>query len=156
VSSETGDEAAAAVEALPFVDEHAAPTGVPADVVWTALVRVLRGHLRGSAGLARVLGCDPRVGTPGFGGRVGESIPGFRVVESEPGRRLVLGGSHRFARYALTFLLEGDRLRAQTHAVFPGLSGRIYRALLLRTGAHQAITRRLVQRVSRAAGQARA
>jgi hypothetical protein len=87
---------------------------------------------------------------------VGESIPGFRVVESEPGRRLVLGGQHRFARYALTFLLEGDRVRAQTHAVFPGVHGRIYRGLLLRTGAHQAITRNLLERVARAAGQARA
>lgn len=143
-------------EALPFIDEHDAPTGVPADVVWTALVRVLRGHMRGSASLARVLGCDPLEGTPGFSGRVGESVPGFRVVESEPGRRLVLRGRHRFARYALTFLLEGDRLRAQTHAVFPGVQGRIYRGLLLRTGAHQAVTRRLLKKVTRAAGRARA
>jgi len=144
------------LEQLPFIDEHDAPTEVPADVVWTALVRVLRGRMRGSASLARVLGCDPLEGTPGFSGRVGESIPGFRVVESEPGRRLVLGGRHRFARYALTFLLEGDRVRAQTHAVFPGVHGRIYRGLLLRTGAHQAITRNLLERVARAAGQARA
>ena len=143
-------------EALPFIDEHDAPTGVPADVVWTALVRVLRGQMRLSASLARVLGCDPLAGTPGFSGRVGESVPGFRVVESEPGRRLVLRGRHRFARYALTFLLEGDRLRAQTHAVFPGVHGRIYRGLLLRTGAHRAVTRKLLKKVARAAGQARA
>ena len=143
------------LESLPFIDEYAEATTAPADVVWTALLRVLRGQTRGSARLARVLGCDPVEGTPGFAGRLAESVPGFRVVESEPGRRLALRGRHRFARYALTFLIDGGQLRARTEAAFPGVRGRMYRALLLRTGAHQAITRKLLKRIARAAGPAR-
>jgi hypothetical protein len=42
------------------------------------------------------------------------------VVEAEPGRRLALRGRHRFADDALTFIVDGHRLRAQTHAAFPG------------------------------------
>jgi hypothetical protein len=31
-------------------------------------------------------------------------------------------GRHRFSSYALVFLIEGDRVRAQTYAAFPGLT----------------------------------
>jgi len=143
-------------ESLPFLDEHREQVGAPADVAWTALVGVLRRRMGGARSLARVLGCDPMEGTAGFSGRVGETLPGFRVVESEPGRRLALRGQHRFARYALTFLIDGDRLIARSEAAFPGIHGRLYRALLMGTGGHQIVTRGLLRQVARAAGRPRA
>jgi hypothetical protein len=138
---------------LPFVDEHSVPVHAPADAVWSAILRTLRpGVVGGSSALVHILGCDPMEGTPTFAGRPGEAVPGFRVAEAEPGRRLVLRGRHRFADYALTFVLDGDRLRALTHAAFPGVSGGLYRAALLWTGAHQTVTRAMLRRVARAAG----
>jgi len=143
------------LESLPFLDEHREHIDVPADVAWAALVGVLRRRMGGARTLARVLGCDPREATPGFSGRVDETLPGFRVVDSEPGRRLSLRGQHRFARYALTFLIVGDQLRARSEAAFPGIHGRMYRALLMGTGGHRIVTRGLLRHVARAAGRAR-
>jgi len=140
-------------EQLPFLDEHREHIDVPADVAWTALVGVLRRRMGGAGTFARVLGCDPQVATPGFSGRVGETLPGFRVVDAEPGRRLALRGQHRFARYALTFLIDGDQLRARSEAAFPGVHGRLYRALLMGTGGHRIVTRGLLRQVARAAGR---
>src|SRR5512138_1097315 len=114
------------LEPLPYIDEHSQPMTVPADVVWTALVSVLRRQMGRSGRIARILGCDPAEGTPGFAGHTGEAVPGFRVAESQPGRLLALRGRHRFSRYALTFVLDGNRLSAQTRAVFPGMLGRLY------------------------------
>jgi hypothetical protein len=137
------------MEPLPFIDEHSERIDAPADAVWAALLRVLRG-LGGSSRLARILGCDPAGGTAEFAGRPGEAVPGFRVVEAEPGRRLALRGRHRFANYALTFVLDGGRLHARTHAEFPGLRGRLYRAAVIGSGGHRIITRRLLRQVARA------
>ena len=139
---------------LPYVDEHRQRVDAPADVVWTALSKVLRRELGGGALIARILGCEPAQGTAGFSGRTGETVPGFRVVEAEPGRRLVLRGRHRFASYALTFVLDGDRLSAQTHAAFPGVLGRLYRAAVIGSGGHRLVTRRLLRQVARAASGA--
>src|SRR5215472_4543545 len=141
------------MDGLPYVDEHSVPVSASPDAVWAALLRTLRpGAVGGSSALVHILGCDPREGTPTFAGRPGEAIPGFRVAEAEAGRRLVLRGRHRFADYALTFVLEPDRLRALTHAAFSGVSGRLYRAALLWTGAHQRVTRAMLRRVVRTAG----
>ncbi len=52
--------------------------------------------------------------------------------------------------------LDGDasRVRARTYAAFPGVTGRAYRALVIGSGAHRIVTRRLLSRVaSRAAMQ---
>ena len=138
------------MEPLPFIDEHRERTAVPDDVVWAALLEVLCHGMAGSAPLARILGCDPARGTPEFSGRPGDAVPGFRVVAAEPGRRLVLRGRHRFADYALTFVLDGDHLRARTHAAFPGLRGRLYRAAVIGSGAHRLVTRRLLRQIVRA------
>ena len=137
---------------LPYVDEHSLPIAAPVDVVWAALLSVLRRQMGGSAAFARILGCDPAETTAGFAGRPGETVPGFRVAESEPGRRLTLRGRHRFSDYALTFVLDGDRLRARTHAVFPGVLGRLYRATVIGSGAHRVVTRRLLRQVARHVG----
>ena len=140
----------AAMEQLPFIDEHSQRVDASADAIWTALVKVLRRQMGGSATIARILGCDPARGTAEFAGRPGEAVPGFRVEESEPGRRLALRGRHRFANYALTFVVDGDRLRAQTNAAFPGILGRLYRAAVIGSGGHRLVTRHLLRRIARA------
>ena len=128
---------------LPYVDEHSVETRAAPDAVWEALWSVLRrsfGGSRGSRTFGRVVG-------------VRDSAPlvGFRVVEEERGRRLVLEGTHRFARYRLSFDLDGGRLRAVTHAAFPGPHGRVYRALILPTGFHARVVSRLLRAAARAA-----
>jgi len=138
------------MEQLPFIDEHSERIEAPSDRIWMALLKVLRHTMGGSAAYARFLGCDPVQGTAEFAGRPGETVPGFRVVEAEPGRRLTLRGRHRYASYALTFILDGDRLRAQTHGEFPGVLGRLYRAAVIGSGGHRLVTRRLLRKVARA------
>jgi hypothetical protein len=137
------------MEQLPYIDEHSQRFDVPVDVVWMALLKVLRREMGASARIARILGCDPAQGTAEFAGRPGEAVPGFRVVEAEPGRRLALRGRHRFSNYALTFVLDGDRLRAQTHAAFPGVLGYLYRAAVIGSGGHRLMTRRLLRQIAR-------
>jgi len=139
------------MEELPYIDEHSQRVDASGDAVWTALLKVLRREIGGSAGFARLLRCDPAQGTAELTGRPGETVPGFRVVEAEPGRRLALRGRHRFANYALTFVIDGDRLRAQSYAEFPGLLGRLYRAAVIGSGGHRIITRRLLRQIARAA-----
>lgn len=95
-----------------------------------------------SAGEFAWSSCRPGTASPGRPGR---------VVESEPGRRLALRGRHRFANYALTFVVEGDRLIARTHAEFPGILGRLYRAAVIGSGGHRIVTRRLLKQVARGA-----
>jgi hypothetical protein len=136
------------MEPLPFIDEHAQPIDAPADAVWVALLRVLRRQTAGGERFARLLGCEPAEATPDFSGQLGDTVPGFRIAESQPGRRLALEGCHRFARYALTFLLEDGLLRAQTHAKFPGVRGRLYRGAVIGSGGHRWVTRRLLRRVA--------
>lgn len=138
------------MEQLPYIDEHTQRVDAPADVVWAALLKVLRRQMVGSAAFARLLGCDPAEATAELTGRTGESVPGFRVAEAEPGRRLVLRGRHRFSSYELTFVLDGDRLRAQTRAAFPGVLGKLYRAAVIGTRGHRLITRRMLRQIARA------
>lgn len=151
----SGDVAASSrgefVGPLPFVDEHGVRIDSASAAAWSALIAVVRRTFHGGRALARVLGCDPVAGTAEFSGLVGEAVPGFRVAESEAGRRLVLRGRHRFAEYALTFEIDGEHLRARTHAAFPGLHGKIYRALVIGSGAHRLVTRRILLKVARAA-----
>src|SRR5215472_11596163 len=72
------------MEQLPYIDEHSERVEAAADAVWIALLKVLRRQMGRSEWFARLLGCDPARGTPGFAGRPGETVPGFRVVESQP------------------------------------------------------------------------
>jgi hypothetical protein len=138
------------MEQLPYIDEHSQQVDAPVDAVWAALMKVLRRAMGGSARFARILGCDPAQGTTEFAGRPGEAVPGFRVVEAEPGRRLALRGRHHFSSYTLTFVLDGSHLRAQTHAAFPGILGRLYRAVVIGSGGHRFLIRRLLRQVARA------
>jgi hypothetical protein len=135
----------------PYIDEHSMDVSAPRARVWTALTQVLRHELGAGRQIARALGCDPAEATPGFDGSLGQALPGFRVVEAEHERRLALQGRHRFSHYRLTFLLDDGRLRAQTHAAFPGSLGRLYRAAVIGTGGHRIVTRRLLRQVARRA-----
>lgn len=136
---------------LPYIDEHAMSIGAPRDRVWVAVTEVLRREFGGGSGIARALGCDPAHGTPRFDGSPGQTLPGFRVVEAEQGRKLVLRGRHRFSDYQLTVLLDDGRLCAQTHAAFPGVRGRLYRAAVIGSGGHRILARRLLRQVARRA-----
>ena len=106
---------------LPRIDEHAVEVDAPPEAVWEAV-------------RARA----PRTGFP-------------RVRADAP-RELALSGRHPFSRYALTFRIddlggERSRLRAATDAEFPGRLGRVYRWLVIGTGAHKLVVRRMLRRV---------
>lgn len=134
---------------LPFIDEHCQQVQGSVHATWTALLHVLRRQMAGSTAFARLLGCDPAESTARFTGSPGDTVPGFRVIEAEEGRRLTLRGRHRFAVYELTFVVGGSSLCARTHAAFPGILGGIYRAVVIKTGAHRLITRHLLRQVAR-------
>ncbi|MGZ4594205.1 MAG: hypothetical protein ACXV3C_10070 [Actinomycetes bacterium] len=130
---------------LPFVDEHAITIAASREVVWAALQHYALTSLRIPEGnpIARILGTEPRAG--------------FEVSDSAPLERLTLVGRHRFSRYMLTFELTDDtdgadgqlRLRALTHAAFPGARGQVYRALVIGTRAHVVATHRMLRSVRR-------
>jgi len=139
------------MERLPYIDEHAVPTGASRDAVWSALTYVLRDTTTGAAWFARLLGTDPACATPTFQGRPGETLPGFRVVDAEPGHHLTLQGRHRFSRYRLTFLLDEGCLRAQSHGAFPGPHGKLYRAAVIGSGGHRILTRLMLRQIDKRA-----
>src|SRR3954471_9853671 len=111
-----------AYERLPFVDEHAIDVERSPEEVWRALQSIAPST-------------------------------GFRVAESTVPAKLVLEGRHPFSRYALVFLIEprgdaGSRARAQTWAAFPGPHGRVYRALVIGSGIHAVLVRRMLRRLA--------
>ncbi len=129
---------------LPYVDTHEIAIDAPREVVWAALERHAEESLVVTGPFAWVLGTEPR--------------RGFAVAERVPTQRLVLAGHHRFSRYRLSFELAdapsgGTMLRAITHAVFPGVHGAIYRALVIGTRLHMLATRGILHAVRRRAGQ---
>jgi hypothetical protein len=137
----------------PLVDERRVVAGAPADAVWASVVRHFTApRRRGRADLlAVVLGAEPR----GEG-----TMPGFGVAEEAPPRRLRLAGRHRFSRYALEFVVTpgpgGTALSARTYAEFPGPHGAAYRALVIRSGVHAVVTRRMLRQLAAAAAGAAA
>ena len=88
--------------------------------------------------------------------RPGSTVIGFHVVRAEQPAELALAGSHRFARYSLTFAIDEldgrrSRLRAITRAEFPGPHGRLYRALVIGTRGHVLAVRSLLASVRKRA-----
>jgi len=86
----------------------------------------------------------------------GAALPGFAVDRVRRPELLSLRGGHRFSRYRLDFELSAaapDRshLRARTWAEFPGLAGAAYRALVIGSGGHRLIVRRMLRRIAQAA-----
>jgi hypothetical protein len=141
---------------LPWVDEHAEEISAPVSTVWPALLRTVERMTAGGAAprYARAVGCaDSEVGGP-RPLEVGSTFPGFHVAVLTPERQLVLAGSHHFSDYALSFRLEPlgavrTRVIAETRAVFPGVKGRAYRALVIGTRMHVLVVRRVLRGVSR-------
>ncbi|WP_256668217.1 hypothetical protein [Nocardia cyriacigeorgica] len=80
---------------------------------------------------------------------------GFALDAIDPPHRLSLAGAHRFSRYTLTFELDdrGPRhtvVRARTRAEFPGVGGAVYRALVIGSGGHELVVRRMLRRIAAA------
>lgn len=118
------------MERLPYIDEHAIAIHATPEQVWAAL---LAKTCRDPA--------DP------------STVPlGFTLEEATPPRRLALKGRHPFATYRLVYELDPDgdgvRLRALTFAAFPGLHGKLYRALVIGSGGHRIVVRHLLRRVA--------
>lgn len=104
---------------------------------------------------AKILDCrEQRVSQP-FALEPGDRVPGFTVLAADPPTELVLGGNHRYARYGLTFRIAGqpgfEAVSAETRAEFPGIRGAVYKALVVGTGAHARVVRRLLARAKRRA-----
>jgi hypothetical protein len=143
--------------ALPFVDEHGVEVAAPPEVVWESVRRVAEGSFSSPATsrVAGLLGCEPGAASGPRPLAEGSTIPGFAVARTEPGSELALVGRHRYSEYTLVFHLEGNgegtRLRAETRARFPGVSGRLYRAAVIGTRAHVLVTMRLLGAVKRRA-----
>jgi len=126
-----------------------------ADAVWTALLETVDTTF--PAPVARVLGCDPAARSGARPLAAGATIVGFRVETADAPHALVLAGRHRFSTYALTFRLEPvtptrTRLRAETRASFPGMSGGLYRALVIGSRGHRVAVGRMLAAI---AGRAR-
>lgn len=150
------------MEALPFIDDHTRPIHAAPDEVWAALLATLRAqlavHLPGP--VVAAWGLAQRARTGDWEGDVapGDTVVGFAVADSARPHHLTLRGAHRFSRYELRFELvpRGDRveLHARTAAVFPGVHGRVYRALVIGTGGHRVAVRRMLRAVARRAERA--
>jgi Protein of unknown function (DUF2867) len=146
---------------IPFVDAHSVLiSATPADT-WDALLYVVAVSFDRPAValLTSLLGCKPARGSGGDLAKVGTSLPGFRVAEADPQRTLALEGRHRFSRYRLVFVLEqlGEArcsVRAETWAEFPGVTGRVYRALVIGSHGHVLVVRSMLAGMRRRAATA--
>ena len=134
---------------LPDLDRHEIVVAAPRERVWRVLNQVaaqLGFSSRNPAAL--LLGTHPH--------------RGFEVSESVPMDRVILTGRHRFSRYELCFELAETpdsevSIGAVTHAEFPGIHGRLYRALVIESGLHAVATNQILRTLRRnalAPGQA--
>jgi hypothetical protein len=136
----------AAEHELPYIDEHVVVVPATPARVWPALEEIAESlgvpDSRLGALLAAVLGTRP--------------ARGFAVSAREPERSLVLAGRHRFSRYRLSFDLAETpdgrtRLRATSHAEFPGVHGAVYRGLVVGSRAHVVSVQHILRIVARRA-----
>jgi enamine deaminase RidA (YjgF/YER057c/UK114 family) len=145
---------------LPRVDEHTTVIAAGVDHVWPALLETLdRTFSRPVvSAYARIVGCTEATAAGPRPLAEGAKIPGFRVAGAAPARELLLEGRHRFSSYGLTFCLDplgsgSSRLRAESRASFTGMAGRVYRLLVIGTGAHAFTMRRLLAEIRRRSEQ---
>ena len=140
---------------LPFIDEFDVTIQASAPAVYEAVTRHL-GRVFGTRGTrfaAVLLGCAHRGASYALPPVVGQETNGFVVAEVKEPHRLALEGRHRFASYRLSFSVDPlaenrVQLRAKTHAYFPRLHGRIYRALVIGSGGHEIVVRRMLAAVA--------
>ncbi len=100
---------------------------------------------------ARAVRCKPDRAS-GTADAVGATLPGFLVARCEAPDEWALEGEHLFSRYALTFriaTLNGDQcsISAYSSAEFPGLHGKIYRALVIGTHGHMMGVRNILRSI---------
>ena len=121
------------MERLPYIDEHAITIDANRDDTWSALLRLMCRDPR-----------DP------------STVPaGFVLDEARPPERFALKGRHPFAVYRWVFELDDEaagrtRVRALTFADFPGIHGKIYRALVIGSGGHRVAVRWTLKRIAAA------
>jgi hypothetical protein len=148
------------MERLPYIDVHSIEVAADVDATWRALVRHSLGSLGGTGHerLARALRVEPprASGTWSPDPEPGAALPGFAVERVRRAELLSLRGGHRFSRYRLDFELAAagsgrSHLRARTWAEFPGLAGAAYRALVIGSGGHRLVVRRMLRRIADAA-----
>jgi hypothetical protein len=140
-----------------YIDEHAREIDASPQQIWRALLFTLgHGFLKLPGWLTAAWGLEHSGRSPTWEGAVsiGDTVPGFIVAEVAPAHLLALRGRHRFADYELRFELRpagpgATRLSAITCAAFPGLTGRLYRALVIGSGGHRVAVRRLLTSVER-------
>jgi hypothetical protein len=123
------------MERLPYIDEHAITVDADPATTWSAILRVL---CRDAA--------DP------------STVPfGFTLEEADPPQRFALKGRHWFAAYRLVFVLSEvshdathprTRVVAETWAKFPGVKGKAYRAMVIGSGGHRIVVRRMLKHVA--------
>jgi Protein of unknown function (DUF2867) len=126
------------MERLPYIDEHAITVDADPAETWSALLRVMCRDPHDPAG-----------------------VPiGFVLDEARHLERFALRGRHSFAIYRWVFELDPlddrepagrTRVRAATWAAFPGVHGKIYRALVIGTGGHRVAVRWTLKRIAAAA-----
>lgn len=122
---------------LPYIDEHRIRVHEDSAATWSALLRsVCR---------------DP-------GDPTTVRWPYFSLEEATPPLQLALKGRHLFAEYKLVFELAEDGpgrtlVTARTWAAFPGVSGTVYRALVIGTGGHRVAVRRMLKGIAAQANQ---
>ncbi|WP_327727402.1 hypothetical protein OG250_09430 [Streptomyces sp. NBC_00487] len=143
---------------LPYVDEHTTVVAAAPDAVWQALGEALDAAFSSprASRYAGLVGCADRTVSGPRPPAEGSTFPGFRAVTAIAAEELTLHGRHHFSTYAFTFRLEPAgpgrvRLRAESRAAFPGPFGTLYRLLVVGTGSHAVLTRRLLMSVRRRA-----
>jgi hypothetical protein len=150
------------MDALPFVDDHTLQIEAPLDSVWRALLRTARASFAITLPkpILALWGLEEtkRAGAWDASVAVGDTLLGFHVDACSPGQLLALRGRHRFSRYELRFELEpmggaDVTIHAKAFAVFPGWAGRLYRALVIGTGGHSVVVRRMLRSVARRASR---
>jgi hypothetical protein len=132
------------MSALPFIDDHRIQVRAPVEQTWAALAKLTRRLAERPAprAFASLWRLDP---------------PSGFAIESSSSERIVLVGHHRFSRYELAFELrptdQGVEVHGRTSAEFPGVAGRLYRALVIGSGGHGVAVRAMLRRVRRVAEQ---
>jgi hypothetical protein len=140
--------------ALPYIDEHAVTIDASRQAVWRSLVEMPDAMI--SPTFARLLGCADSEASGPRPLAEGSIVPGFHVVTADEPSELALAGRHHFSDYLLVFRLDElapgrTRLRAESRAAFPKARGAVYRMLLMGTGGHVLVTRRMLAAVKRRA-----
>lgn len=146
------------MDRLPYIDEYAREIAASPEAVWHALLATLAHFPKPPRWLITAWGLTPSARSDGWDRTVvvGDTVPGFAASAVSAPHLLTLRGGHRFSDYELQFELQQlsparTRLRATTSAVFPGLTGRMYRALVIGTGGHRIAVARTLASVGRRA-----